>query len=195
MNALKILATSALTLAIVGCSTYTPTSAQHNPVKSQSSSNLQVQGDTVYLYHAKEKSTFAMKWWEWGTGSKYDTSDDKVISITPGSGWGGHTSALVFASTDKSNNLVPVDASMVDTFKFKVKGNTVSAMKVHVKTDKSSEQIRISTHTSKGKDLGNGWVQMAVMIPSYSNLTQVGFSIPGSDVVQVKDIYLVNADS
>lgn len=180
MKTLKIIGTAALSLALAGCGNETP------PLKTPEWCNSQGQCEMIYLYHTEEDPTYGMDWWEWGSGSKYASSNG-VVTITPGA----VNSALVF----NPNSGGTIDASLVNTFKFTVKGSTVGAIRVPVKTDIDSESVEIATDISEGTSLGNGWVEMIVPIPSYANLKNVGFIIPGAGEVQVKDIYLAKDDN
>jgi hypothetical protein len=136
-----------------------------------------------------------MEYWgdTWSTGTEYtdqpaDTTYSKALEITKSSGWG-----TVVAWGNEPENTI--DISTYTHARFKIKTDTFTAIEVVVQSATVSESKIIYSFASS-TDLGNGWIEMEVMLPGFSDMTWFSLNFIGDagTTVLLADVYFTALD-
>jgi hypothetical protein len=173
--------------------TYSAADGASNQATLNRTINVQpaaVVGNKAYLFHSQNDDSFYMEFWgdTWSTGTQYtdqpaDTTYDKALEITKSSGWG-----TVIAWGNLPQNTV--DISTYTHAKFKVKTATFTGIDVVVQSA-TQQQNQVVYNFSSGTDLGNGWIEMTVPLPNFSDMTWFSLNFLGGAGTNVllADVY------
>ncbi len=173
--------------------TYTAVDAANNQSSVTRTVNVEepaVVSTNAYIFHSQNDDTFFMEFWgdTWSTGTQYtdQTSDntyDKALEITKSSGWG-----TVIAWGNEPQNAV--DVSTYTHARFKVKSSTFTGVDVVVQSA-TQQQSQVVYNFTSGTDLGNGWIEMEVTLPSFNDMTWFSLNFLGDagTTVLLADVY------
>lgn len=188
--------------AVVGSYTitYTATDAANNQSTLTRTVNVEEAvdaGTNAYIFHSENDDTFFMEFWgdTWSTGTQYtdkpaeftnqpaDTTYSKALEIRKSSGWG-----TVIAWGNQPENAL--DVSTFTNARFKVKTDTFTGIDVVVQSA-TQQQSQIVYNFSSGTDLGNGWIEMEVTLPGFSDMTWFSLNFLGGagTTVLLADVY------
>jgi hypothetical protein len=149
----------------------------------------------AYIFDSENEDSFYMEYWgdTWSTGTEYtdqpaDTTYSKALEITKSSGWG-----TVVAWGNEPENTI--DISTYTHARFKIKTDTFTAIEVVVQSATVSESKIIYSFASS-TDLGNGWIEMEVMLPGFSDMTWFSLNFIGDagTTVLLADVYFTALD-
>jgi hypothetical protein len=149
----------------------------------------------AYIFDSENEDSFYIEYWgdTWSTGTEYtdqpaDTTYSKALEITKSSGWG-----TVVAWGNESENAI--DISTYTHARFKIKTDTFTSIEVVVQSATVSESKIIYSFAS-GTDLGNGWIEMEVMLPGFSDMTWFSLNFIGEagTTVLLADVYFTTLD-
>ena len=178
--------------------TYTVTDAANNPssiTRTIIVEEAPAPSTNAYIFDSENEDSFYMEYWgdTWSTGTEYtdqpaDTTYSKALEITKSSGWG-----TVVAWGNESENAI--DISTYTHAKFKIKTDTFTFIEVVVQSATVSESKIIYSFAS-GTDLGNGWIEMEVMLPGFSDMTWFSLNFIGDagTTVLLADVYFTTLD-
>lgn len=178
--------------------TYTATDAANNESSITRTVNVEAapsNSANAYIFHSENNDTFPMEFWgdTWSTGTQYtdQTSDDtyaKTLEITKSSGWG-----TVIAWGNQPQNAL--DVSRYTHARFKVKTDTFTGVDVVVQSA-TQQQSQIVYNFSSGTDLGNGWVEMQVILPGFNDMTWFSLNFLGDagTTVLLADVYFTTLE-
>ena len=173
--------------------TYSAADAASNQATLNRTINVQpavVVGNKAYLFHSENDDSFFMEFWgdTWSTGTQYtdqpaDTTYNKALEVTKSSGWG-----TVIAWGNLPQNTV--DISAYTHAKFKVKTDTFTGIDVVVQSA-TQQQNQVVYNFSSGTDLGNGWIEMTVPLPNFSDMTWFSLNFLGDagTTLLLADVY------
>ena len=147
-----------------------------------------VDGD-AYIFHSTNDDSFFFEYWGdvWGTNTQYsdqptDTTYAKALEISKSEDWGS-----VVAWGNEVENAVSI--SNYTHAKFKVKSDTFTGVQVFVQSATVVES-NITYNFSSGIDLQNGWVEMEVTLPGFTDMTWFAMNFIGeSGTVHLSDLY------
>jgi hypothetical protein len=149
----------------------------------------------AYIFHSENNDTFFMEFWgdTWSTGTQYtdqasDTTYDKALEITKSSGWG-----TVIAWGNQPDNAI--DISSYTNARFKVRTDTFTGVDVVVQSA-TEQQSQIVYNFTSGTDLGNGWIEMEVRLPGFSDMTWFSLNFLGDagTTVFLADVYFTTLE-
>ncbi|PKH00261.1 immunoglobulin-like domain-containing protein [Paraglaciecola sp. MB-3u-78] len=156
-----------------------------------------ITGD-AYIFESSNPDTFGFQYWGdvWDSETQYtdnpaeftvqpaDTTYAKILEFTKSSGWG----TLIAWGNDETANLV--DISAYTHAKFKVKTDTFTQVEVRVQSPTAVDST-VAYNLSRGTDLGNGWVEMEVLLPGYTQMSWFVLNFIGDSgtVVLLADVY------
>ena len=178
--------------------TYTATDAANN--QSTLTRTIIVEEPVVattnaYIFHSESTDSFFMEFWgdTWSTGTQYtdqpsDNTYAKSLEITKSSGWG-----TVIAWGNQPQHAV--DISTYTHARFKVKTETFTGIDVIVQSA-TQQQYQIVYNFSSGTDLGNGWIEMEVTLPGFSDMTWFSLNFLGDmgTTVLLADVYFTTLE-
>lgn len=152
-----------------------------------------IEGD-AYIFHSSNDDSYFMEFWgdTWGTGTSYtdsptDTTYSKSLEIQKSSEWG-----TVVAWGNEEENAI--DISQFTHAKFKVKTSTFHQVQVFVQSP-SNVDTEIVYNLSKGVPLSNGWVEMEVKLPEFTEMTWFALNFIGdSGSVLLADVHFTTQD-
>ena len=144
----------------------------------------------AYIFDSQNNDSFSMEFWgdTWSTGTQYtdqpaDTTYDKALEIAKSAGWG-----TVVAWGNQPQNAI--DISTYTHARFKVNTSTFTGIDVVVQSA-TQQQSQVVYNFSSGTDLGNGWTEMQVALPGFSDMTWFSLNFLGEagTTVLLADIY------
>ncbi|MCP4125979.1 MAG: hypothetical protein GY753_02815, partial [Gammaproteobacteria bacterium] len=147
-----------------------------------------IQGD-AYIFHSMNDDSYYFEHWgdTWGTGTVYtdqpsDNTYAKAIELTKSADWG----TVIAWGNEPANT---VDTSAYTHARFKVKTSTFSQVQVFVQSP-SGVDTEVIYNLSGGTDLGNGWVEMEVALPGFTEMSWFALNFIGdSGTVLLADVY------
>jgi hypothetical protein len=178
--------------------TYTATDAANNQSTLNRTVNVEepvVVSTNAYIFHSENTDSFSMEFWgdTWATGTEYtnqptDTTYAKALEITKSSGWG-----TVIAWGNQPQNAL--DVATYTHARFKVKTDTFTGIDVIVQSA-TQQQSQVIYNFSSGTDLGNGWIEMQVTLPGFSDMTWFSLNFIGNagTTVLLADVYFTTLD-
>lgn len=178
--------------------TYTTTDAANNQstlTRTVNVENPAVTDINAFIFHSQNNDSFSFEFWgdTWSTDTQYtdqpaDTTYDKALEITKSSGWG-----TVIAWGNQPQNTV--DISTYTHARFKVKTDTFTGIDVVVQSA-TEQQSQIVYNFSSGTDLGNGWIEMEVLLPGFSDMTWFSLNFLGDagTTVLLADVYFTTLE-
>jgi hypothetical protein len=149
----------------------------------------------AFIFDSVNDDTFFMEYWgnTFGTGTQYtdqptDTTYAKALEITKSDSWG----TVVAWGNEPANS---IDISAYTHARFKVKTDTFTQVDVRVLRTTSGNEVVYNL--TSGTDLGNGWVEMQVPLPSFTNMTWFALNFIGDagTTVLLADVYFTTLDS
>lgn len=173
--------------------TYTAVDAANNQSSITRTVNVEepaVVSTNAYIFHSQNDDTFFMEFWgdTWSTGTQYtdqpsDDTYDKALEITKSSGWG-----TVIAWGNQPQKAV--DVSTYTHARFKVKSSSFTGVDVVVQSA-TQQQSQVVYNFTSGTDLGNGWIEMEVALPGFSDMTWFSLNFLGDagTTVLLADVY------
>lgn len=150
----------------------------------------------AYIFHSSNDDSYFMAYWgdTWGTNTVYtdqptDTTYAKALEVSKSSDWG----TVVAWGNELENTL---DISSFSHAKFKVKTDTFTEVQVFVQSATQAESS-VTYAFTEGVDLGNGWLEMAVMLPSFTDMTWFALNFKGDagTTVLLADIYFTTLET
>jgi hypothetical protein len=144
----------------------------------------------AYIFHSDVNDSFAMEYWgdTWATDTPYtdqhsDTTYSKSLEISKSGSWG----TVIAWGNEPENN---IDISAFTDAKFKIKTDTFTAIEVVVQSA-SIPESKIIYNVSSGTDLGNGWTEMEVTLPGFTDMTWFSLNFIGEagTTVMLADVY------
>jgi hypothetical protein len=181
--------------------TYTTTDSANN--QASATRTVIVEEDSppapvanAYIFHSGNDDSFAMEFWgdTWDTGTIYtdqpsDNTYPKALEISKSSGWG---TVVAWGNTPENT----IDIAAYTHAKFKVKTDTFTSIQVFVQSATSLES-NIVYNFSSGTDLGNGWVEMEVTLPGFTDMTWFSLNFIGDagTTVLLTDVYFTTLDT
>ncbi|KXF82813.1 glycoside hydrolase family 17 protein, partial [Enterovibrio coralii] len=117
-------------------------------------------------------------------GAGNDSTYSPVQELTVTGGWG--SAAWLFNTTQ-------VDLTPYTHAEFKVKTSAASVEVTFI--NQADETTANPYQLSSGSSLDNGWVQMSVPVPSYTDLKTFALTLGENGTLQIADIAFVNNDS
>ncbi|WP_371193491.1 immunoglobulin-like domain-containing protein [Glaciecola sp. SC05] len=178
--------------------TYTATDAANNQssiTRSVVVEAVSTPSSNAYIFHSENDDSFFMEFWgdNWSTGTQYtdqpsDTTYAKALEITKSTGWG-----TVIAWGNQPENAI--DISTYTNARFKVKTDTFTGIDVVVQSA-TEQQSQVVYNFSSGTDLGNGWIEMEVTLPGFSDMTWFSLNFLGDagTTVLLADIYFTTLE-
>lgn len=173
--------------------TYTVTDAANNQSSITRTVIVQepvVVGTNAFIFDSQNDDSFFMEFWgdTWSTGTQYtdqpsDTTYAKALEITKSTGWG-----TVIAWGNQPANAI--DVSTYTHARFKVRTSTFTGVDVVVQSA-TQQQSQVVYNFSSGTDLGNGWTEMQVVLPGFSDMTWFSLNFLGDagTTVLLADVY------
>ena len=151
--------------------------------------------NVAFIYYSGEEDTFEMGFWgdTWGSGTAVSDADG-ALELSPGGAWGANHAAIAWgndANDDVETNFI--DISSYQFARFKVKASSDTKFDVSVQNTGGVED-KLSYDIASGTDLGDGWVEMEVPLPSYSEMTWFGLIFITDDPVQIADVYFAGEE-
>ena len=149
-----------------------------------------------YIFHSTNNDSFAIEFWgdNWDTGTSYtdqptDTTYAKALEISKSSTWG-----TVIAWGNEPENTI--DITSYTHAKFKIKTDTFTSVQVFVQSATIPES-NITYSFASSTDLGNGWVEMQVTLPSFTDMTWFSLNFMGDagTTVLLADVYFTTLDT
>jgi hypothetical protein len=153
-----------------------------------------ITGD-VYIFHSENDQTFNIDFWgdDWDSGTVFtdqpaDTTYARALEITEGTGWG-----TVVAWGNEPENAVNVSA--YTHARFKVKTDTFTGVSVFVQSATQPES-QIAYNFTSGTVLENGWTEMEVSLPGFSDMTWFALNFIGETgtTVLLADVYFTTLE-
>ncbi|CAH0529849.1 hypothetical protein [Vibrio hippocampi] len=190
MKALNFISTAALTVLLTACGD------DPNETDDTTPTDPSTPVSSIYIYHSEQESNVSFAHWgdTWGSGSTIEPVSDsdygEVLRINYGSDWGTNNAVVAWGNEDAD----AIDASGLDVARFKVKGDSIDEITVSIASVGSSSNYEQTYSISDGTSLGNGWTEMEVSFPGYSNLTWVGLMFPEATSVDLVDVYIADSD-
>jgi hypothetical protein len=178
--------------------TYTATDAANNQSTLTRTVNVEppvVVGTNAFIFHSENTDTFFIEFWgdTWSTDTQYtdqpsDTTYARALEITKSTGWG-----TVIAWGNQPQNAV--DISTYTHARFKVKTDTFTGIDVVVQSA-TEQQSQVVYNFSSGTDLGNGWIEMEVTLPGFSDMTWFSLNFLGDagTTVLLADVYFTTLE-
>jgi hypothetical protein len=150
---------------------------------------LPVEASDSYIFHSGADDSYYMQYWgdQWGTETEYnfepvDNSYSKVVEISKSAAWG-----TVIAWGNEPENTV--DIAAYTHARFKVKSDTFTQVEVIVQSATMPES-KVTYNFTRGADLENGWVEMTVNLPDFTDMTWFALNFIGdSGTVLLADVY------
>ena len=147
-----------------------------------------VEGD-AYIFHSAHDDSFAMMHWGdvWGTGTQYtdqpsDTTYAKALELTKSSDWG----TVVAWGNEPEDS---VNIAGYTHAKFKVKTSTFTQVQVFVQSPNDVD-TEIIYNLSSGIALADGWVEMEVGLPGFTDMSWFALNFIGdSGTVLLADVF------
>ncbi|MEZ9525987.1 hypothetical protein AB4243_17630, partial [Enterovibrio norvegicus] len=146
-----------------------------------------------YIAYSDQDDSFSMAFWgdNWGSGATLADLNDapysKAFTVTSGANWGADAAAVAWGNEPEN----AVDASAFSYLRFKVEPGSYSAVDVVFQSASQSE-VKNTYNFSSGETLDNGWVQMEVPFPAFSDMTWIGLIFNGAGSVNFADVVLVS---
>ncbi|MFB1014136.1 MAG: putative Ig domain-containing protein [Alteromonadaceae bacterium] len=142
-----------------------------------------------YIFHSANDDSFPMDYWgdTWDTNTVYtdqpnDTTYAKALEISKSEKWG----TLVAWGNEAENT---IDISSYTHAKFKVKTDTFTQVEVFVQSHTLSAS-QITYNLSSGVDLGNGWFEVQVTLPVFTDMTWFALNFIGdAGKILLADVY------
>ena len=142
-----------------------------------------------YIFHSANDDSFPMDYWgdTWDTNTVYtdqptDTTYAKALEISKSEKWG----TLVAWGNEAENT---IDISSYTHAKFKVKTDTFTQVEVFVQSHTLSAS-QITYNLSSGVDLGNGWFEVQVTLPAFTDMTWFALNFIGdAGTILLADVY------
>jgi hypothetical protein len=160
-----------------------------------------ITGD-AYIFDSSNLDTFGFDYWgdDWDSGTQYtdnpaeftiqpaDTTYARSFEFTKSSGWG-----TVIAWGNEPQNTV--DVSAYTHARFKVKSDTFTGVSVFVQSATLPES-QIAYNFLSGTPLDNGWIEMEVTLPGFSDMTWFALNFIGETgtTVLLADVYFTTLD-
>ncbi len=150
----------------------------------------------AYIFESANEDSYFMEYWgdTWGTGTAYtdqptDNTYAKALEISKSDSWG-----TVVAWGNEPENAINI--SPYTHAKFKVKTSTFELVQVFVQS-KTLPESNITYDLSAGVDLGNGWVEMQVALPGFTDMTWFALNFTGDagTTVLLADLYFTTLDA
>ena len=150
--------------------------------------------DDAYIFESANDASYAFEHVRanWDTNAviidSTDTTYAKALEITKGDdGWG----TVVAWGNEVATNF---DIAAYTHVKFKVQTTDFTAVNVFVQSA-TLPQSEVSAELSTGVDLGNGWVEMTVALPDFTDFTwlALNFGRDGTTAL-VADVYFTQVD-
>jgi hypothetical protein len=148
-----------------------------------------------YIFHSANDDSYYIEYWgdTWGTDTVYtdettDTTYAKALEISKSAAWG-----TVVAWGNEPENTI--DISAYTHAKFKIKTDSFTSVEVSVQSTTLPES-KIIYNISSGLDLGNGWFEMQVALPAFTDMTWFGLNFIGDagTTVLLADVYFTTLD-
>ncbi|MFT6268834.1 MAG: hypothetical protein ACJAVV_001649, partial [Alphaproteobacteria bacterium] len=145
---------------------------------------------TAFIFHSQASDSFAMEFWgdTWDTDTVYtdqpaDTTFTKALEITKSDSWG-----TVVAWGNESENAIDITA--YTHAKFKVKSDAFTAIQVFVQSASMPESNIVYSFAS-GTTLANGWTEIQVTLPDFTDMTWFSLNFIGENATTVllADVY------
>ncbi|OEE60233.1 hypothetical protein A1OK_11895, partial [Enterovibrio norvegicus FF-454] len=150
-----------------------------------------------YVFHSENADSFdfAESAVSWGSKSSInttpsDTTYERAIQVTSGTGYGVPYAELAWGNNDAAN---AIDASAYNQLRFKVKTTFATQVEVSIQGVNSSEDKKAYALNS-GTALSNSWIEMQIPFPAFNDLTWIGLQFSGNGTVLVTDVYLEQAE-
>lgn len=149
-----------------------------------------------YIFHSTNDDSYSMQYWGdvWGTGTVYtdqptDTTYAKALEISKSSDWG-----TVVAWGNEPENAI--DISGYSHAKFKVKSDSFTSVQVFVQSATAIES-KVIYGLSSGVDLGDGWFEIQVALPNFTDMTWFALNFIGDagTTVLLADVYFTTLDA
>ena len=160
-----------------------------------------ITGD-AYIFDSSNQDTFGFDFWgdDWDSGTQFadnpaeftvqpaDTTYARSLEFTKSSGWG-----TVIAWGNEPQNAVNVSA--YTHARFKVKSDTFTGVSVFVQSATLPES-QIAYNFLSGTPLDNGWIEMEVTLPGFSDMTWFALNFIGETgtTVLLADVYFTTLD-
>jgi hypothetical protein len=152
--------------------------------------------NNLYIYHSTITENTSFKFWgdTWGSGTVTtdgtDPSYPEILVMTSGNTWGAPFAVIAWGN-DVAAELI--DISGFTHLSFKVKETAFSNVEVVVQSETQAES-KIAYSLDNGTPLGNGWVEMEVAVPAFTDMTWTALMFPGDGVVEVTDVYFTTKE-
>ncbi|RXJ73953.1 hypothetical protein CS022_06640 [Veronia nyctiphanis] len=133
-----------------------------------------------------------MQYWgdTWGSGTTFEavTGGDyaKTFKLTSGNNWGVDASAAAWGNEPEN----AIDISSYTHARFKVMTSDYTKVKVSVQSH-SQDNSEIVYSLSDGTSLDNGWIEMEVPLPAFTDMTWFGLVFDGAGTVNIADIEFI----
>ncbi|WP_143870385.1 DUF5011 domain-containing protein [Catenovulum sediminis] len=146
--------------------------------------------DDAFLFHSENDASFSFEFWgdTWGTGTVYtdQPTDDtyaRALEISKSDSWG---SVIAWGNTAENS----IDISLHTHAKFKVKTDSFDAVQVFVQSATQAES-KVTYNLTSGEPLDNGWIEMAVPLPDFSDMTWFALDFMGDagTTILMSDLY------
>ena len=148
-----------------------------------------------YIFHSANDDSYYIEYWgdTWGTGTVYtdaptDTTYAKALEISKSADWG-----TVVAWGNEPENTI--DISAYTHAKFKVKTDSFTSVEVFVQSTTLPES-KVTYNISSGLDLNNGWFEMQVALPAFTDMAWFALNFIGDagTTVLLADVYFTTLD-
>lgn len=178
--------------------TYTATDTANNQSTLTRTVNVEAQavaGTNAYIFDSENDQTFNIEFWgdDWDSGTVFtdqpaDSTYARAVEITKGTGWG-----TVFGWGNEPQNAV--DISTYTHARFKVKTDTFTGVSVVVQSATEAES-QIAYNFTSGTVLGNGWTEMEVRLPGFSDMTWFSLNFLGGagTTILLADVYFTTLE-
>ena len=152
-----------------------------------------IDGD-AYIFHSNNDDSYFFEYWgdTWGTDTPYsdqptDTTYAKALEVSVSGEWGN-----VVAWGNEPENAVNI--SDYTHAKFKVKSDTFTSVQVFVQSATQAES-NVTYNLSSGTDLLNGWIEMEVPLPNFTDMTWFTLNLIGDNgTAHLADVYFTEQE-
>ena len=148
-----------------------------------------------YIFHSTNDDSFSMEYWgdTWDTDTVYtdqptDTTYAKALEISKSAKWG----TLVAWGNEAENT---IDISSYTHAKFKVNTDTFTQVEVFVQSN-TLPGSQVTYNISSGVDLGNGWFEVQIALPGFTDMTWFALNFIGdTGTILLADVYFTTLET